>query len=166
MSERKTSQPATIDSLEFAREGKRLTGEVDVREMGRLADSLVDCAGKLAFTLVGGHDAKSRPVLNTHVEGDLMLRCQRCLRPLPYRVAVDSQLLVLMPQSPKAAEELEDLDGIPADPRTSVTALIEDEVLLALPMAPRHAGDVCELTAAAKQPDPSPFAALERLKRN
>jgi uncharacterized protein len=166
MSDPKTSQPVTIDTLEFAREGRRLTGEVDIRELGRLADSLFARDGKLAFTLVGAHDAKNRPVLRVHVDGDLTLRCQRCLRALPYRLLVDSQLLVLTPQMAQTAEELAELDGIPADRRTDVAALIEDEALLALPMAPRHADGVCEVTVENTQPEASPFATLRRLKRS
>jgi uncharacterized protein len=166
MSDPNQSQPVTIDSLEFARTGQRLTGELDVRQLGRLADSLFERDGKLHFELVGGYDGKDRPVLRAQVAGDLSLRCQRCLGSLPHRLEIDSQVLVLTSRTATTAEELEDLDGIPADPRTDVMALLEDEVLLALPMAPRHAEGVCEIATDEKQPAPSAFAALGRLKRN
>jgi len=133
--------------------------------LGRLADSLFTAEGTLQFEVAGGYDAKQRPTLRLSVSGEVILRCQRCLGPLPHRLAIDSRLLLLTAQSPGAVAELEDLDGVPAGPGTDVAALVEDEVLLALPMAPRHAEDVCSVATETDIAAPSSFAALQKLKR-
>ena len=62
-------------------------------------------------------------------------------------------------------EELEDdsFDAIEASNEMQVGSLIEDEVLLALPLSPRH--DVCGLPRMKDdRQDASPFAVLRNLK--
>ena len=156
-----------IDSLEFARNGEQLQGAVSVAQLARLTDSLFDAAGRLNYRLQGGYDARQRPRLNLSVEGEINLRCQRCLGRLPYSVAVESTLLVLTAGSTPEIAEIDDLDGIPADAHTDVWALVEDEVLLAIPFAARHAEGLC--STAVKISDDraaSPFAVLADLKRD
>jgi uncharacterized protein len=161
------SAQAVIDSLEFAHTGLRMQGEVKVAQLTRLADSLFDTGGKLRFSLAGGNDAEHRPRLNLAVEGEINLRCQRCLGSFAYPVAVESSLLVLTGNAGGETAEIDDLDGIPADPHTEVRALIEDEVLLAIPIAPRHPEGLCSAAVKATQDSAaSPFAVLAKLKQN
>ncbi|MBI4190709.1 MAG: DUF177 domain-containing protein [Betaproteobacteria bacterium] len=155
-----------IDSLEFARTGQELQDKVRVAQLTRLVDSLFDAAGNLRFTLCGGYDAERRPRLNLRVEGEINLRCQRCLGSLAYQVASESSLLVLTGKAGGETARIDDLDGIPANPQTDVQALVEDEVLLALPIAPRHPEGECNAAAKTTQDGAaSPFAVLAKLKR-
>ena len=159
--------PAVIDSLEFARSGQQVQGAIAVAQLTRLADSLFDARGDLNFTLSGGYDAERRPRLNLKVEGDINLKCQRCLGSLAFPVAVGSSLLVLTGGAGGETAEIEDLDGIPADPHTDVWALIEDEVLLAIPIAPRHAEGQCSAAVTTtREHGVSPFAALAKLRQD
>jgi uncharacterized protein len=160
------SARAVIDSLEFARSGQQLQGAIAVAQLARLTDSLFDTGGNLKFALSGGLDAEHRPRLNLKVEGAINLRCQRCLDSLAYPVEVESSLLVLTGKAGGETAEFDELDGIPADPHTDVWALVEDEVLLAIPIAPRHAEGQCS-AAMKTTPDgtPSPFAVLAKLKQ-
>lgn len=156
---------AVIDSLEFARTGQQMQGEVTVAQLTRLADSLFDAGGYLKFTLAGGCDAERRPRLNLKVEGEVNLRCQRCLGKLAYSVAAESSLLVLTADAGGDTAEFDDLDGIPADPHIEVRALVEDEVLLAIPIAPRHPEAQCSAAVkTARDGAASPFAALAMLR--
>src|SRR5688572_9557464 len=132
-----------IDSLEFARAGEEVQGSVSVAQLARLTDSLFDAAGTLSYRLLGGYDAQQRPRLKLSVEGEINLKCQRCLGKLPYSVAVESSLLLLTAGSKSEIVEIDDLDGIPADVNTDVWALVEDEVLLAIPFAARHPEGLC-----------------------
>ena len=156
-----------IDTLEFARSGHELRGGIEVAHLGRLADSLFDGAGVLTFQMRGGVDARQRPQLRLRVEGEINLKCQRCLGSLPHQVSVKSTLLVLIPGQPGEPAEIDDLDGVPADPRAEVRALVEDEVLLAIPYAARHPEGKCSTeTNAAEDRAASPFAALAQLKQD
>ncbi len=161
-------EPAVvIDTLEFARSGQELEGKIEVAELERLADSLFDNVGTLAFDIRGSYDARQRPHLRLRVEGEISLKCQRCLGRLRYPVSVESSLLVLTSGVSTEAAEIDDLDGVPADPHTDVRALVEDEVLLAVPYAPRHPEGQCStLAKAGEGRAASPFAVLARLKQD
>ena len=156
-----------IDSLEFANTGQELQGSVRVAQLERLADNLFDAGGDLRYQVLGGYDARHRPRLKLLVEGEINLKCQRCLGSLPYPVAVESSLLVLTVGGSAETVEVEDLDGIPADAHTDVWALVEDEVLLAIPYAARHPEGLCSNAfKATDDHSTSPFAVLEKLKQN
>ena len=156
---------ATIDSLEFARDGRSIAGEIALKELGRLADVLVDDAGVLAVELSGERDQEGRCFLGLRVTGDLNLRCQRCLQPMGFAVDVDSRLMLVAPGDAWPDEELVDdgTDAIEASREFAVLPLVEEEVLLALPIVARHE-DCRPPLAAETESKPSPFAALARLK--
>jgi len=158
------SARALIDSVEFARAGDELSGSVPVGELARIADSLFDTAGALQFELKGARDVRQRLRLHLKVDGSIDLKCQRCLGKLVYPVSTQSNLLVLTDGKAGDTGEIEDLDGVPAAADTDVWALVEDEVLLALPLAPRHAEGECRpAVKEAGDRVASPFAALARL---
>jgi uncharacterized protein len=154
-----------VDSPDFARHGGSLNGSVAVAELSRLADQLADPAGSLAFELHGMRDEEGKSFLELRITGSVNLRCQRCLSPLLYPVAIESTLMLVAPGEEWPDEELEDdgIDAIEASHELAVLSLVEDEVLLAVPVAPRH--EVCALPAKLEaEPRPSPFAALAKLK--
>ena len=158
------SARAVIDSLEFARAAGYLRGNVPVGELARLTDSLYDAGGELNYELTGGLDARQRPRLQLAVSGSLHVRCQRCLGSLAYPVTVRANLLVLTEQAGGETAEIDDLDGTPADAHTDVWSLVEDEILLALPLSPRHVEEACSPAAkSAGDQVASPFAVLAKL---
>jgi uncharacterized protein len=159
-------EPVVVDSLEFARMAQQVAGTVAVTELMRVADRLFDGQGIIEYAIIGGCDSRNRPRLHVEVRGEVHLCCQRCLRSLPYRLDAASDLLVLSGGSGET-NDLGDLDGVAADPHTDILALVEDEVLLVLPMAPRHPEGQCNnaLHGDSVQ-DASPFGVLEQLKHN
>ena len=155
-----------IDSLEFAREGRHLQGTVPVAALSRLADSLFDADGELAYELTGGSDGRNRPCVQLGLAGSVNLKCQRCLGSFAYAVAVQTNLLVLTEQAGDETADLDDLDGIPAHAHTDVWSIVEDEILLAIPLSPRHAeGQRSQAVKAAANSTASPFSVLARLKQ-
>ena len=58
------------------------------------------------------------------------------------------------------AEENDDTDWVEANHEMDVCALIEDELLLALPIAPTHAHDCSKLSTQSGD-KPNPFAVLK-----
>ncbi|MBS0324165.1 MAG: DUF177 domain-containing protein [Proteobacteria bacterium] len=157
---------AVIDSLEFAREGRRQAGQVAVRDLARLADQLVDFSGALAWCLQGERTRDGEHLLHLNVEGDLGLRCQRCLGALRFQLQVVSTLRLIKPGATWPEDDLEDdsADAVDAEREMALLPLIEEEVLLALPIAPRH--ERCSPPAPAdKEQEPSPFAVLAKLKK-
>lgn len=155
-----------INSIEFARNSESLRGDAQVESLGRLQDLLFSNDGALEYTLTGRREADGKLFLTCVIAGVLQLRCQRCLGALVYPVRLDSEL-ELVENDPDLSAENDLADAIKADPNLDVLALIEDEVLLDLPMAPMHAQDACQAGENFGQPKTvkqNAFSALAALK--
>lgn len=163
----------TIDSLEFARSEREMSGSVPLASLERLADMLADQNGELAWSvrgeLVDGADGERQACLVIEVSGEVRLICQRCLLALPFPLAIENRLLPVPPGKPWPEEALDEMlastfDPIEALAEQPLLDLVEDEVLLALPLAPRHAS-----CGTPKHDDgraaASPFAQLAQLKK-
>ena len=156
------SQPGLIDGLQFARGAETLKGTLDPRRLPRLAEMRCATTG-LSYELRGRTDAEGRAWLQVLASGTLTLECQRCLGPLTFPIALRSELLLT--QSERDIETADDdLDRVLAGKAMDVCRLIEDEVLLALPMAATH--EQCGVRRdGAEAGRSSPFAELAKLKR-
>ncbi len=155
------SHQPVIDGLDFAKAASKLQGAWPVAEMARLLDALRAEEGTLRYELQGVPEAHGRPALRLTVDGVLPLVCQRCLGALEFPLHVETLLLLAATQAEVDAEplEAEGPESIVAGREMPVRALVEDEVLLAIPIAPRHA----ECASAAKSAAGSkatPFAGL------
>lgn len=105
------------------------------------------------------------PQVRITATGAVRLRCQRCLGPLVWPVAVDETLTIIA--ADEAASGLEDPFAtvlLEAD-QLPLTRAVEDEVLAALPLAPRHTDEAAcaELAGAAPGEVHRPFAGLASL---
>ncbi|MCE1238541.1 MAG: YceD family protein [Azonexaceae bacterium] len=153
------------DAFVFARNGGVLEGTLAVRELARLHDLLAGLGGGVAWRLEGYKGSRGEPLLQLTVTGVLPLACQRCLEAVPFELDVDS-LLELVPEgADMSQDELEDdsRDFLPVVKELDVAELVEDEILLALPVAPRH--EKCGLPGAAEAGDRvNPFTVLGGLK--
>ena len=117
------------------------------------------------FRLEGFKGANGELMLHLEVSGILPLACQRCLKSVAFDLDVDN-LLQLVPEGAELSqEELEDdtRDFLPVARELNVVDLVEDEILLTLPVAPRH--EKCGLPGAADAGERiNPFAKLAGLK--
>jgi uncharacterized protein len=163
------STQTVIDSLEFAQAGQTLRGSLSPPGLTRLKDSLADAVGTVEFEVKGGQDARGRSILVVAVRGMLHLQCQRCLEALDHPLQL-LNTLVLVTGGAGAAGELDDeeIEWIEACRELDLAALIEDEILLSLPYAPRHEEGSCKPVGAAagEGAGASAFARLAELKRN
>jgi uncharacterized protein len=168
-------KPLTIDTSEFTRRGDVAGGERAVTAMPRLASLLHDDAGSVAWQLggrIGGSaDGRREPQLSLALDGKVAMRCVRCLEPVdvPFSVRRDFRLVGSEEQAEREDLEDEQFDLLVASRRFDVAELIEDEAILALPLAPRH--DDCRPPTGADEPAeplpqqrPNPFAVLRRLR--
>jgi uncharacterized protein len=161
-------QRIVIDSLAFARAGGSLQGELPVAGLTRVLDLLTDSAGDLTYR-VRGRMGPTRPQLVLEVDGALRVRCQRCLEGIDYPVRIRSLLELIgrgeEPTQEPTQEEIEDdsKDFLSAQRELDVVALVEDEIILDLPTAPRH--ENCVLPDVGASPERvSPFSVLCSMK--
>lgn len=184
-----------LDLFAMCRKGESLAGDVAVRDLPRiLAETAAQAPASapdetFAYTATGfvreeaaepGAPVARRLFLDVTVQGRIWLDCQRCLA--PYAEPIDTATRFEVVESEEAADAApmddDEVDVIAGSKRFSLLDLIEDEVLLALPVAPKH--DVCPTVHESlvtgsdgeAQPEaepeeekrPSPFAALAGLK--
>jgi len=159
------SQALLIDARRFSRENRSLEGVLQLSELPRLADLLAEPQGEIAWKLAGLAGERGQPRLCLEVTGRLPLRCQRCLETVTETLVVDRLLELIAEDAEPTQEELEDdrLDFLPVGRRLDIMALVEDEILLSLPIVPRH--EACDLPRkVAENERPHPFASLANLK--
>lgn len=162
------SEQAPIDALQFAREGRRLEGEIAVAAMQRLHDVVAQPTGAVRYCVEGSIDARRKPVLDVGVEATLLLTCQRCLEPVDYELRRSSRFVLAEGDQalPDVADEDPETETLPADALADIEDVVEQEVLLGLPIAPMHPEGSCGAASKREAGERvSPFAVLEQLKR-
>lgn len=153
-----------IDGFEFASAGASKEGDWPLGDFPRLRDMLASDAGKVHYSIEGMRDERERPGLRVRVSGMLQLRCQRCLEAMAFEVDSDETLVLAGSLAEIHAEpaDAHAADRVVAGREMPVRDLVEDELILAVPYAPRH-----ESCTTRPSPDaeakPSPFAGLRGL---
>jgi uncharacterized protein len=153
----------TLDGLQFARGRGEVSGAIGIEDLPRLAAMGCDEA-MLAYSVRGGQSGGGHPSLTIEIRGELRLACQRCLGPLAFPMAAKTEL-ELAPTQREIETADDDIDRVLATKAMDVAALVEDEVILALPMVPLH--ERCETgVARGSAGKAAPFAALAGLPRS
>ena len=133
-----------FDAFRFAHDRDSLGGTVDVAALPRLGDLWIEGPAPVAWRIVGTTDAMGRPALAIELDGEVPLECQRCLNPVAWPVHHRAELVLARDEAELARLDADSdsevlLAATPLDPAT----LVEDELVLALPYAPRHADGKC-----------------------
>lgn len=165
--------PSDLDIFEFVRTGRTLEGVTPVAALPRLAQSLADTVGEVRWRAQGGVEedaggARSLRLLTLAADAQVHLVCQRCMETMAAPLHVEARLELV--EDPALAEnaDLEDEshDVVVGSRHFDLGWQLEEELLLALPYAPRH--ERCPGgpgVAEHREQAPSPFAALEALKK-
>lgn len=163
------SGQARLDPLKFARDGASLHGKIAASELPRLRDVLASQTGSIEYRLEGTNSQEGKPQLVLWLGGELQLICQRCLEPMPWPVHVASRFVLVESEAELGSVEDEDpgVTEIVAEPPLDVPQFVEDELILALPMAPTHPQGGCgpQYTGNNERGQHHPFAGLAALKR-
>lgn len=155
-------RPAVIDGLAFARTAGVLRGRLGLDSLPRLAQS--GCSGAvLDFALEGEINERGKPGLRLAAQGRVRLQCQRCLGDVDLPLQLESRLELALSEAEILAAD-DDVERALAGDAMAVAALVEDEVILALPMAPKH--EQCRAAAGSERgAEPSAFRALAALRK-
>ncbi|MBI3344886.1 MAG: DUF177 domain-containing protein [Gammaproteobacteria bacterium] len=162
--------PVHIDPLQLAGKGELLSGDLELAGMRRLAPSLHTTEGAVEVTLEFGVDPERIPYLQGHIRGKLILTCQRCMQAVDFPVDLDMTLGLV--NSPAEADALPDhYEPLMAGSEPVILPdVIEDELLLCLPLVPKHPESQCPASAQKREEKPQdtrkPFAVLSDWKKN
>jgi uncharacterized protein len=168
--------PERIDPLRLAESGRELRGSLPLAALQRLVPSLHATEGVVDVELSGTKEGRIRR-LDGHLVTTLKMVCQRCLEPvtLPVEVRFRLGMVTSEEQAERLPEELEPL--LITEPTLLLAELIEDELILALPIVALHPADsACAARVPAavqaepeepdEKPRKNPFAVLSQLKNS
>ena len=136
-------------------------------DLPRLAEVVASPDGELRYRLSAGLDPRRRKVVSCIIEGFVFLTCQATLDTFRHPVSIHDRLVLVEDESrlPPIEEESEAEDYVVADAPLDVRELVEDAVILALPMVPRKPGLEAGRGESHAPAGPSPFAKLATLKK-
>jgi uncharacterized protein len=154
----------------LADEGAVLPIAIPVSDLPRLLPDLAADSGVARGELRFGRE-HGEAAVDVAVEAMLTLVCQRCMRPMQQQVAAMSRLCLPKDEATAARLPMDVETMLAPEGRLSIADIVGEELLLALPLAPRH-DDEAECDArvgslAAGEPvddEPRrPFAGLAQL---
>jgi uncharacterized protein len=163
--------PKQINPIQLADHQKTLKGEINLSDMARLMELVCGKPGAARIDLCFGRDALGYLYMRGSIKAEFKVICQRCNSPMPLNlnividvspVRTDKEALAL----PKHYDPL-----LLTDDTLSLITIIEEEILLSIPMVPKHSPEECKVklalpSAFEKDKDESnPFNALKKLLR-
>lgn len=163
--------PVFIEPKRLALRNTRLKGYIALGQMLRLQDSLYEPQGDTYIDWLFTTDEQQRLLIEGVIQTQLPLQCQRCLQRLLWSINTKVALIVLpagqTEEDITSAHEVLTLTATPV----SLATLVEDELLLALPIVPKHA--VCpsndyQLSESFEEDSAehyNPFQVLSKLKK-
>lgn len=166
--------PKKIDLKTLCHNHAELEGKLLLTEFPRLQQLIADFAltdqqklwlkgeAKLSFSLGDKH----QHLIRGRVKMDLPARCQRCLELFPLALEIPIQLIQWSSPLPARDELLlEDFDWLVYEEEViSLANLLEDDLLLAFPVAPSHEVGQCDaemLKELALRDIPEPIKQVE-----
>jgi len=137
--------PEYIDPFRYADQGLGLSGIVNIADMHRLKAGLCLNTDKVAVELQFGIDEQKISFLKGSLKTSLELQCQRCMQPFKYEIMTNFVLGVV--------KNLDEANSLPTHYEPALTKegqlalreLIEDELILNLPIIPRHEPEDCKV---------------------
>lgn len=162
-----------IDPLDFVQNAGIHHGKIPVDALVRLYDFLFDKEGELIYQISGQFDKHEKPGLHLKIKGKIHLSCQRCLGKLSHTIDLQTFLVLVKTETELDQADADDTtDAVLATPDMDVISLIEDEIILSLPISPCHTDGECSLQELESIEDSlttkqsaHPFAALLALKK-
>ncbi|HQW59185.1 YceD family protein [Thermomonas sp.] len=162
--------PESVDAWRMVAAQREFEGRIPLASMARLRDGLLEPEGDARFTLAFGTDALRLPYVELRVEAELPLECQSSLQRFLLPVQLVQRLGLVRDEADEAAlpEGYEAL-LVDADGELKPAELVEDELILALPVVAVAPGaEVVErefVPGAEETAEANPFAALAGLKK-
>lgn len=175
----KQFDPRRLDLRRFAEEAASLDGVTPAQALPRIAAE-VEATGAAAQVQWAATGELRNPEhlypqvwLHLHAQASLALTCQRCLQPVEVQIALDRPFRFAADEATASAEDdAAEEEVLAFAPVFDLLELLEDELLMDLPVAPRH--DECPVPVKMSATDPAfllaeaarenPFAVLGRLK--
>ncbi len=169
----KPTIPVQLNFMQKAKNGFEIQGKWPLNQLKRLNEVLVSDQGEVEVELKFGK-AGPIPYIEGHITAELQLKCQRCMQAMSYTVDSDFKLGMVLneEQIERLPDEYEPY--LVEDDSNFVGDMLEDELLLALPLVAMHDFDCSDYLQKQKIEAPEtevdvpegktkPFAGLKDL---
>jgi uncharacterized protein len=163
--------PESVDAWRMVQAQRSFQGRLPLAAMGRLRGSLADRDGEVAYDIEFGKDEIGVAHLRVRADATLPLTCQRTLEVFGLPVHVDATLGLITREEEEAALPSNYEPLLTADGQIKLADVIEDELILALPVVPLKPGveDAparvwSDAEESQEEPQRNPFAALKKMK--
>ena len=168
-----------LDVKAFAEDGAQLSGQAPLSAFERLMAETEGRGGERLMSWEAQGEIRNplhvHPHLWLHLRAGacLSLACQRCLSPVDVEVTVDRSFRFVADERMAEAEDDASEEDLLALSRSfDLLGLVEDEMLMDLPLVPRHEhcpeplpALVDDLLDEVESSKPNPFAVLGQLKK-
>ena len=165
--------PRSLDVRKAAARGVTVSGSLSLAEMPRFLALLASDSGRVQANVECGRDEENHSVIAVTVEAEVSVVCQRCLEPMTLPMACSNRLAVVWTDE-QAKHLPRELDPLISEDDCRLWEMVEDELILALPVFNYHEDPNCneilnaldEAPADEAEPDskPNPFEVLAQLK--
>jgi len=143
-------------------------GVIALVELSRLSGMLKSDQAEITVSFAFSDSEYDKPIVKGHVEAELSIECQRCLKPVAQQVELDFELLI------DASDNIVQTSGIDTlyseQGAIDIYEVVEDELILGLPLVALHESGSCNEywdVSDNVQEEPkreNPFLVLEQLK--
>ena len=188
----------SVEPFALATQGRTIEGKIPLADLTRLSTlarssqsqegagkdtvASANIEGSVEFTLCFDIDESGAPRIGGNVSTTLRLQCQRCMEEMDYPLTLNVKLGIV-PSREAAANLPDSYDPlVVSGDEITITSILEDELILALPIVATHEIESCPQGEAfnkkSESPDQevdqgksapamreNPFAVLEQLKK-
>lgn len=172
--------PVTLDVKKAATHGTRYEGYVVLKTLKRLTEGLTSDEGDVDVILQTGIDEQGLAFLKGEVSTSVSTICQRCNEQMNIDLRADFAYTPVREGYEEDEEnplpEYYDTVEFNEFGEVALRELVEDELILALPIIPKHDPSECSVSdqdmsfgsidEEIVEEKPNPFAVLQQLKRN
>jgi uncharacterized protein len=165
------SASGSVDPYKLAKREQGLQGKLAIASMLRASKLLAADEGEISYDLAFAMDTDNLCVITGKLQGEVTFCCQRCLQ--TYTQAIDDEFVVSPVANDSEAKLLPSMyePVVIQDGALYVVDLVEDELILALPIVAMHDAAICKPTNSNMQDTEqnlNPFQVLQefKLKKN
>jgi uncharacterized protein len=143
-------------------------GRIEVSDLARLSEFLLSDQAIIEVEFSISQSDYGTPIVQGRLETNLAVECQRCLEAMEIPLQIDFKLLVDADDDMIAVSSL---DTVYSEEGTiSIFEVVEDEIILGLPLVIMHEDVACNEFWQTQEQDPeqatkeNPFSVLAKLK--
>ena len=142
--------PEHVTARKLCDRNRTINSSIPLGKLLRLSEYLVDTQAQVEVCLSFDRDESGTCCLSGNLTAAVRLQCQRCLEPVT--VSLDATLAIKLAQSEPEARKIADQSANTLDKldvvickegELNLLSVIEDELIMSLPIVAAHASDQC-----------------------